>query len=773
MDSTELESRASAGMRSRFGQAMEPYILFPVFSVLLIVVIWAMTVHLAKVERIGAENAAIASTRELVETYEAQAVRVMHEIDKTLKFVKYTYDLKGEQFALEDLKAKALLPPDLLFVVSIANREGVIAASTRPFGSANVASQEYFKRSRQSDELAIGRPQKSPGSSEWKLQFSRRLNAADGSFAGIVIVTVDAAFFVSGYEKSKLGEDGMLGILGTDGLFRARRMGDTVSADDRLDDMSILTVSKPQDEPADVSIRSSGGIARYTSVRRLYEFPLIVMVGVARDEYLANTLKNSRVYTWWAAAGTVLLVLFGAVSSRMSWQIVQSRRRVAEAQIAYAERVEYLAYHDSLTTLPNRSLFSKLLNQGISQAHRYDRRMAVMFLDLDGFKHINDTLGHEAGDRLLQEIANRLKACMRDADVVARLGGDEFVVLLTELSQDKYLTTVAHKILSAVAQPVILQGQEFHVTASIGISVYPQDGQDEQKLTKNADIAMYQAKVSGKNNFQFFSEKLTESSLERLTLESSVRVALERGEFQLYYQAKTDVHSGRITGMEALLRWQHPELGTVAPAQFIHVAEETDLIVLIGRWVLKTACEQSIVWRRQGLPYLSMAVNLTARQFFDDHLLSDVTSILQVTGMEPQLLELEVSESVLLRDIEKTSCILSALKDIGVRIAIDDFGVGYSSFTLLKRFPLDTIKIDRSFIHDILGTGEGRSLADAIIAMGRSLSMAVVAQGVETGEQVEFLRKRAYGELQGFYCNKPVPAEQFEILLQAERAADV
>jgi predicted signal transduction protein with EAL and GGDEF domain len=371
---------------------------------------------------------------------------------------------------------------------------------------------------------------------------------------------------------------------------------------------------------------------------------------------------------------------------------------------------------------------------------------------------------------LLKEVASRLKICLRDSDIVARLGGDEFVVLLTDLKEEKYAATVAQKIITAIAIPFVLLGQEFRVTASIGISTYPLDGQDEQTLTKNADIAMYQAKEDGKNNFQFYSEKLNANSLERLTLESGLRHALERNEFELHYQAKRDIADGRITGMEALLRWQHPDLGMVAPMQFIPVAEETGLIVPIGKWVLQTACLQNVVWQRQGLPRLNIAVNLTARQFYDEHLLRDVAAILKATRMEARLLELEIHESLLIQDIEKTLQILTGLKALGVRIAIDDFGAGYSSLSTLQRFPLDTIKIDRSFIRDVATPGKDGNLTQAIISMGKSLSLTVVAQGVETREQADFLREHACDEFQGFYFNRPVSAQQFTELLQAQSA---
>jgi EAL domain-containing protein (putative c-di-GMP-specific phosphodiesterase class I) len=309
------------------------------------------------------------------------------------------------------------------------------------------------------------------------------------------------------------------------------------------------------------------------------------------------------------------------------------------------------------------------------------------------------------------------------------------------------------------------------VTASIGISIHPQDGLDEQTLTKNADIAMYQAKADGKNTFQFYSEKLNANSLERLAMESSLRHALERNEFQLYYQARRDIDSGRITGMEALLRWNHPDLGMVAPLRFIPVADETGMIVPIGKWVLRTACLQNVSWQKQGLSNLSIAVNLTPRQFYDEHLLQDVLAILEETHMAPQQLELEINERLLTLNVEKTHDILIGLKDKGIRIAIDDFGTGYSSLATLQRFPLDTIKIDRSLIRDLAASSDDRGLADAIIAMGKSLALTVVAQGVETREQAQFLRLHACDELQGFYFNKPLPAPQSTQLLLAQATA--
>jgi len=442
------------------------------------------------------------------------------------------------------------------------------------------------------------------------------------------------------------------------------------------------------------------------------------------------------------------------------------QQEVIQHQIA-AERAEYLAYYDSLTALPNRSMFSKLLNQAIRLARRDGKQLAVLFVDLDRFKNINDTLGHEAGDLLLQEVGKRLQGCLRESDTVARLGGDEFVVLLPALHDAADAAVVAHKILAATSKSFVALGQEFRVTASVGVSTYPKDGDDEQSLMKNADIAMYQAKEEGKNNFKFYSLQMNTNSFERLALESSLRRALDHGEFQLHYQPKIHAHRSQIVGMEALLRWQHPELGIVAPTKFIPIAEETGLIVSIGKWVLKTACAQNVAWQQRGLPHLHMAVNLSRRQFSDEGLLRDVTSILEETGMSPDLLELEITESTLMHDVDKAIRTLKAFRDKGVRLAIDNFGTGYSSLSNLKQFPIDTIKIDGSLIHDLSDHAENRGIAEAILAMGRNLSLTVVAECVETKAEADFLREHACDEFQGFYFSKAVTADKFAKLLEA------
>ncbi len=440
-------------------------------------------------------------------------------------------------------------------------------------------------------------------------------------------------------------------------------------------------------------------------------------------------------------------------------------REITEQKIA-EDRIQYLATHDGLTGLPNRLMFSHLLNNAIKTASRYQRRFAILFVDLDRFKSINDTLGHDAGDRLLQEITKRFKHAVRSSDVIARLGGDEFVVLVQETHDGIQASTVARKLLSEAIKPVDLAGQECRVTASIGVAMFPTDGLDEQSLMKNADIAMYYAKEEGKNNFQFYSHEIKTHSLERLALEANLRHALERDEFSVHYQAKLDLKTGTINGVEALLRWNSPALGNVSPVQFIPVAEETGMIVSIGKWVLATACAQNVAWQREGLPSICMAVNLSVRQFSDPNLLQEIADVLNATGMDARLLELEITEGMVIQHPAQALTLLNAIKALGVRLAIDDFGTGYSSLGQLKNFPIDTLKIDRSFIRDIATDAGDRAITEAIIAMGKTLSLTVVAEGVETAEQEAFLREHFCDELQGYYFSKPVPPDNFADLLR-------
>lgn len=437
------------------------------------------------------------------------------------------------------------------------------------------------------------------------------------------------------------------------------------------------------------------------------------------------------------------------------------------------QELNHMATHDVLTGLPNRLMFSQLLDHAIQSAHRNNKQLAVFFIDLDRFKIINDSLGHEAGDILLKEMAIRFKQSLRTVDVVGRLGGDEFIILVEDFTDLKQLETLAHKILGTVIQPMTIRGEECRVTASIGISVYPKDGQDEQSLIKNADIAMYYAKEQGKNNFQFYSENIRSMSTERLSIETNLRHAMERNEFFLDYQAKIDLKTKKITGVEALLRWNNPYLGLVAPMQFLPIAEETGMIIPIGRWVIKTACTQNVAWQKEGLPPVCMAVNLSLRQLMDDNLINDIQYILKETGMSPNLLELEITESMIMHNTERFMPVLTKIKEAGVRLAIDDFGTGYSSLAQLKNLHINSLKIDRSFIRNLPQDMDNKAITEAVIIMGKSLRLRVVAEGVETLEQEAFLREQICDEMQGFFFSKPIDPEGFaDLLRKNERSSE-
>jgi diguanylate cyclase (GGDEF)-like protein/PAS domain S-box-containing protein len=427
----------------------------------------------------------------------------------------------------------------------------------------------------------------------------------------------------------------------------------------------------------------------------------------------------------------------------------------------YQEQLEHQAKYDLLTNLPNRSLLYDRLAQAIIYAQRYRRLVGVAFVDLDRFKLINDSLGHNMGDRLLKTVAERLKSSVRNVDTVARLGGDEFMVVLYDQANEQAIVKVMQRILASVRQPFFIEGREFIITCSMGLSIYPQDGQDAETLLKNADAAMYRAKDQGRNNFQSYTPEIQEWVNERVALENNLRRALERQEFVLYYQPQIDLRSERIVGAEALIRWQHPEWGMVSPARFIPVAEETGMIIPIGEWVIRTACTQNKVWQASGLPPIVVSVNVSMRQFRQKDLAKSVAQLLQKTGLEAQYLELELTESLVMQNPQEAIATLQELKELGIKLAIDDFGTGYSSLAYLKRFPVDCLKIDQSFVNEITTAHDSTVIAQAIISLGHSLNIQVIAEGVESQQQLEFLCTHHCHEAQGYYFSKPVPPGEF------------
>jgi len=464
------------------------------------------------------------------------------------------------------------------------------------------------------------------------------------------------------------------------------------------------------------------------------------------------------------------MMMLQEANSSLVVATIEAQKLTEQVQKAKAD-LDHLAHHDVLTGLPNRILLQDRINQAIDLAHRHGRKLAVMFMDLDQFKHINDSLGHAIGDQLLQAVAHRLEGCLRVSDTISRQGGDEFVLLLSDIEQVDDAALSAQKMLAALIPSHRIDQHDLHISVSIGISIYPGDGQDAGALIKSADAAMYYAKDNGRNNYKFFEPKMNARAVQRQSVEASLRHALERQEFVLYYQPKINLLSHALVGVEALIRWQHPQRGLLPPAQFIPIAEECGLILPIGRWVLREACRQAQAWRQAGLPPITVAVNTSAIEFRAKDFLEYIRATLEQTGLEPQYLELELTESVLMRDAASTDTLLHALAELGVKLAVDDFGTGYSSLSYLRQFPIDTLKIDQSFVNQITSNPGDATIVSAVISMGKSLKHSVIAEGVETAEQYAFLRAQQCDEGQGYYFGRPMGAAELATLLQTGELA--
>ena len=471
---------------------------------------------------------------------------------------------------------------------------------------------------------------------------------------------------------------------------------------------------------------------------------------------LMDRRKNGEVYPKWLSI-TVVRDEKGDITN-----FIALFSDITERKASY-ERIQHLAHFDALTNLPNRTLLNEYLDMSIGVAKRSKAQLAILFLDLDRFKIVNDSLGHHAGDLLLKIVSDRLTNCIRETDTVARLGGDEFVILLPSIKEPGDAVSVAQKVVDAIAVPFLLEGNEVNIGTSIGIGIYPDNGLDRSTLIKNADAAMYHAKENGRNNFQFFSSEMNDKSFEQLALENDLRRAIKNEEFILNYQPQIDVLTGKIVGAEALIRWQHPEKGLVPPNNFIALAEKCGLIVPMGEWVIKTACAQNLAWQKEGLPPMLIAVNIAAQQFRQKNFKESLMEIIGDIGLDPHLLELEITESALMENADSVLKTLHSLKEIGFHLSIDDFGTGYSSLSYLKHFPLDKLKIDRSFVIDITEDSNNNAIIETIINMGHNLKLKVIAEGVENAEQLATLKGLMCDEIQGYYFSRPLSPQDFVV----------
>ena len=471
------------------------------------------------------------------------------------------------------------------------------------------------------------------------------------------------------------------------------------------------------------------------------------------------------------ATGTIYLGYIGFLLQSITGMsmiacLLEDEREASELA---SEEMEHLAYHDALTGLPNRPLFMDRLILSVAQATRTNQQLAIFFLDLDRFKEINDSLGHSTGDSLLKAVADRIRHCVREGDTVARFGGDEFTLLIPRIDQIEDAAKIAQKILETLKIPFSIADHELFVSTSVGISIYPVDGTDPETLVRNADTAMYRAKDRGRDNYQLYAPAMNARALERLALENQLRKALSHRELVLFYQPVIDVQTRNVLGVEALIRWQHPEKGLLSPAHFISTAESSGLIVPIGDWILRTACKQTKLWQKKIDPNLTVAVNLSARQFQQPNLTEIISEALEETGLAAKSLELEITESNAMANADNTIYTLRELKAVGVRIAMDDFGTGYSSLNYLKRFPIDTLKLDQSFVRDITTDPSDAAIAVAVIAMAHSLNLKVIGEGVEKEEQFAFLQKQKCDHVQGYLFSKPLPVEELEAFLAGRK----
>jgi len=706
------------------------------------------------------------------------------------------------------LREKISGVPQLAAVTVFGDDAKMINSSrTWPTPAIDISDRDYFQAMKKDPNLKsyISEPVQNRDTGTWTIYLLRRVRGANGASVGFILGATEMRYFEDFYLAVSLHEGGTIALQRLDGIMLARvpqtgAIGQTFSSAEHLLPDGVSGTLR---EPSLID-----GKMRLKAAHRLTNYPVLIVATQTEDAALANWRGIARLMSLGALGCAVSIGIAVFALGRLWKQQVKlaesqgelerreeraaAMRVAADVAQAAALQVTHLAEHDFLTGLPNRLLLNDRIGQAIAAAHRHKKTVAVLFLDLDGFKNINDSLGHAIGDKLLQSIAKRLVDCVRSSDTVSRQGGDEFVVLLAEMeqSEDAAIATrriaeavagshsvdehefhvraaiAAGRMLKAVAGSHVVDHRDLHVTASIGVSVYPDDGLDAETLIQNADTAMYQAKENGRQSYRFFEPEMNVRAVERQFIEESLRGALNQQEFMLHYQPIVDLATGAITGAEALIRWMHPLRGLIPPMQFIPVAEDCGLIMPIGAWVLREACRQTRTWIDAGLPVMTVAVNVSAIEFRDENFLENLFSTLGDTRLDPKWLVVELTESVLMKHAESAAIVLQALRQVGIRVAIDDFGTGYSSLGYLRRFPLDALKIDQSFIRQISAAGEDTAIVTAVIGMAKGLKLRVIAEGVETLDELEFLRALHCDAAQGYYFSQPVPAEQFAKLLK-------
>jgi diguanylate cyclase (GGDEF)-like protein len=718
---------------------------------------WALALERINYEREDTVRDAVRQNNNLAMAYEQQTIRTFQVIDQALRFLKLEYENEGAKLNVAGIFERGVIDGRIFSYAAIVDQQGrLVASNSAPVG-LDLSDRDYFvfHRQNQYDGLLIGKPTISRVTGRTAIHMTRRVTAPGGGFHGVALVAIPPEYLSEYSQRMELGELGSTLLVGLDRVIRARRSGEVNTSGQEMSDSILFQQASASASGSLVSRGRTDGVARFISYRVLRDYPLIVSLGRSVDEALAETRVRARHYYFGGAAGTFLVLLSGA-------GLLVALRRHNQAQ----HKLRHQAHYDALTDLPNRVLCYDRLGQALRQAQRNDSTVGVLFVDLDRFKIPNDTLGHEMGDALLRETARRLQQCVRSSDTVARVGGDEFLIVLSELCKPQDAQVVAQKIVDTMAVPFAENGaREIFMSASVGIATCPPDGAAAASLIKNADAAMFRAKHNGGNNYQFYTEAMNEHAMETLLLENDLRRALEREEFVLHFQPKTSLVSGRVVGFEALIRWKRLGQSLVPPSEFVPLLEESGLIVPVGEWVIDTACAQIAAWQRTrvGLP---VAVNLSAKQFLRTDIGAVIENAARKHGVEPHLLEVEITESDAMENADQSVVILRRLKALGIGIAIDDFGTGYSSLSYLKRFPVDKIKLDRSFVSGLPNNTEDASIARAVITMAHSLGLKVVAEGVEAEAQRGFLAAHGCDEMQGYLFARPLPAAECEQFLR-------
>jgi diguanylate cyclase (GGDEF)-like protein len=723
-------------------------VLLPVLCCALVILTWTAAFRRLTDEHHAAVTEALARTDSLASAFEQFTIRNIHTYDQIANFVKYEYESHPGDVSLAATVSRALVGQSTVILVSVADERGQVIASTQPIPSGtSIADRPHFAVHNGDDDdnrLYISAPVIGRVSKQPSLQISRRLNHSDGSFAGVVVVSLQTTALTDFYGSLRLHRSASLALLGNDGVFRAHVGG----ADGVLEGGIDAASYRAQIEAARAGHRAlaidGDSTRRFLGVRQLDDYPFVVSVGEAEHDALANYERSRSLYLALAAGVTALLVLSFGFAGSLAGQLQRNEAKLAK-----------LAHFDPLTGLPNRHTCQEELAQLLS---RGSESTAILFLDLDDFKHVNDTLGHAFGDLLLVKAARMLAGCVRATDRIYRFGGDEFIIVLSPLANDGAAAAICEQILAAFAVPVALGGRQIRSGASIGVSICPRDGADVSTALRNADLAMYSAKANGKRSYAFFSPALGEAADQRLLLEAEMHRGLARGEFDLAYQPTVSAATGAVLGFEALMRWNAPARGPIPPAAFIPLAEANGFIVDLGRFALDRACAQIKSWQRDGLGWIRVAVNVSAEQFRRSDLFEDVRNALDRHGVPPRALGLELTESLLMSDPEAARAVLEQLRRLGVSVAVDDFGVGFSSLTSLRQFKADTLKLDRSFLRDVAADSASSKIVQSIVGLAHGLGMIVVAEGVESPLQHAFLTAAHCDVLQGFLFSPAVGA---------------